>query len=95
MRLTNPLAFAASMAAALRANLIGDRVGVEYSPPRPRPTEPPAPLPPKRRAVPRTEQQDVIQSMTNWQNHQWMKAGSPMKLADLRRFAAMKMGDAA
>ena len=48
----------------------------------------------QNRAPRRTEAQQIIQSMTNWQNHQWMKAGGSQKLSELRRFADMRMGQA-
>lgn len=31
----------------------------------------------------------IIDSMTNWQNHQWRKAGSPMATERLQHFAAL------
>lgn len=37
-----------------------------------------------------TQEQKLLNSMTNWQRHQWWKAGAKKRLRDLRKFAALE-----
>ena len=85
------IGLAAAMIPALASRRIGEAIP-HFTPPAPR-VPPPPPPEPRRPLSRRTPEQTTLHRMTNWQNHQWMKAGCP-RGKRLQEFAELQFGHA-